>query len=404
MLLAHLADAVYLVDAAGTVSFANPAACAILGYADGELLGRPSHATIHARRPDGSAFPEAECPLLRPRATGETVRVELDWFIRRDGSFVPVSYASAPIEGGAVVVFRDVSERLAAEELTLSRARLVQAADEERRRIGRDLHDGAQQRLVRVLMGIEEARRAQPSDALARAADDARAAIEELRELAAGVHPLVLTDRGLAVALEDLTARAPLPVVLDVTEERFPADVEAAAYFTAAEALTNVIKHADASEATITIARVGDALQLSVSDDGRGGAPAPQTRLGRPPRRARRIAGGRRRRRDDRPRRHPARSRVSTASTRRCSARSRPRSSLVKIDVTCFSTAGGPTVSRSAIPVFESPSAISASTSRSRGVRSASGSSRRRRPKIRATTSGSSAVPPCATVRTASMK
>src|SRR3954454_2104312 len=189
-LMASLADAVYFVDAAGEVSFVNPAAVAVLGYDDErELLGCDSHATIHSHHRDGTPFPAAQCPLLRPRASGETVRVELDWFVRRDGSFVPVSYASSPIatpEGrGAVVVFRDISERLAAEEVSLSRARIIQAADEERRRIGRDLHDRAQQRLVRVLMSVEEARRDadRAPAALERAASDARRAIEELREL-----------------------------------------------------------------------------------------------------------------------------------------------------------------------------------------------------------------------------
>ena len=281
-LMASLADGVYLVGARGEVRFANPAALAILGYAAEALVGRDSHATIHSRRPDGSAFAEDECPLLRPRATGETVRVELDWFVRADGSFVPVSYASAPMAAedgrGAVVVFRDVSDRLAAEEVAGSRARIVAATDAERRRIGRDLHDGAQQRLVRVLMGIEQARRdpSRAPDALAAAAADARRAIDELRELAAGIHPLVLTDRGLAVALEDLTARAPLPVLLDVTEERFAADVEAAAYFLVAEALTNAVKHAHAGEVSVSIARVGDELRIEVSDDGRGGADPPR--------------------------------------------------------------------------------------------------------------------------------
>src|SRR3954447_8166308 len=259
-LMASLADAVYFVDAAGEVSFVNPAAVAVLGYDDElELLGCDSHTTIHSHHRDGKPFPEHECPLLRPRMRGETVRVELDWFIRRDGSFVPVSYASAPIatpEGrGAVVVFRDVSERLAAEVVSLSRARIIQAADEERRRIGRDLHDGAQQRLVRVLMSVEEARRdaARARAALARAAVEARQAIQDLRDLANGVHPLVLTDRGIAVALEELTAGAPLVVELDVTEERFAPAIEAAAYFTAAEALTNVAKHAVANVASVSI-------------------------------------------------------------------------------------------------------------------------------------------------------
>ena len=278
-LMASLADAVYFVDAAGEVSFVNPAALTVLGYDDElELLGVDSHATIHSHHRDGSPFPARECPLLRPRATGETVRVELDWFIRRDGTFVPVSYVSSPMatpEGrGAVVVFRDVSERLAAEEVSLSRARIIQAADEERRRIGRDLHDGAQQRLVSLLISVEEARRdpARAEDALARAATEARQAIQDLRDLVNGVHPLVLTDRGVAVALEELTASAPIAVRLDVTEERFTPAVEAAAYFTVAEALTNVFKHADATHADVTVRRDGDTLTIEIADDGRGGA------------------------------------------------------------------------------------------------------------------------------------
>jgi PAS domain S-box-containing protein len=278
-LMASVADGVYLVGAAGEVSFANQAALALLGYDDAsDLLGRDSHATIHFRRPDGSPFPERECPLLRPRASGETVRVELDWFVRRDGSMLPVSYSSAPIATpggrGAVVVFRDVSDRLAAEETSRSRARIIETADAERRRIGRDLHDGAQQRLVRVLMGIEQARRdpAGAEAALTQAAADARQAIEDLRDLAAGVHPLVLSDRGVAVALEELTAGAPLPVVLDVTGERFAPELEAAAYFIAAEAVTNVVKHAHATVAKVAIRRDGDVLRIEIADDGHGGA------------------------------------------------------------------------------------------------------------------------------------
>src|SRR3954452_10531090 len=266
-LMASLADAVYFVDAAGEVSFVNPAAVAMLGYDDKlELLACDSPATIHYHHPDGTPFPASASPLLRPRTRGETVRVELDWFVRRDGSFVPVSYASAPIatpEGrGAAVVFRDISERLAAEEVSLSRARIIQAADEERRRIGRDLHDGAQQRLVRVLMSVEEARRdpERAPEALARAASDARRAIEELRELVNGVHPLVLSDRGIAVALEELTAGSPIAVELNVTGERFAPAVEAAAYFTVAEALTNVAKHAGADAAEVTVRRDDHAL------------------------------------------------------------------------------------------------------------------------------------------------
>src|SRR3954471_2620591 len=111
-----IADGLYAVDADGRVQFVNRAGLQILGYElEADLLGRPSHATIHHHKPDGTPFPEDACPLLRPRVTGEVVRVEEDWFVRRDGAFVPVAYSSAPVdtpEGrGAVVVFQDITER-----------------------------------------------------------------------------------------------------------------------------------------------------------------------------------------------------------------------------------------------------------------------------------------------------
>jgi PAS domain S-box-containing protein len=114
--VASVADALYIVDAQGRIKFLNPAALDILGYDDErQLLGRPSHDTIHYIRPDGTPFPAAECPMLRPRVTGETVRVDDDWFVRQDGTMVPVAYSSAPIplpDGrGAVVSFRDMSDR-----------------------------------------------------------------------------------------------------------------------------------------------------------------------------------------------------------------------------------------------------------------------------------------------------
>ena len=220
--------------------------------------------------------------------------MELDWFVRRDGSFVPVSYSSAPMgRAGAVVVFRDVSERLAAEELSSSRARIVQAADAERRRIGRDLHDGAQQWLVRVLMGIEEARR----DRAPRRRWSARPRTRggrssRLRDLAAGVHPLVLTDRGVAVALEELTARA--PVRGRARRHRASGSRRRSRpplYFTAAEALTNVDQARGRDRARIVRSRRdGDVLRVEVADDGHGGAVA-----GGWPARAAGPAGGARR-------------------------------------------------------------------------------------------------------------
>jgi PAS domain S-box-containing protein len=289
-----IADAVYAVDADGRVQYANPAALALLGYDDErELLGRPSHATIHHSRPDGTPLPDEQCPLLRPRMTGETVRVEEDWFIRRDGTFVPVSYSSAPVplpQGrGAVVVFRDTTaERVAhaaeqraaveharAQELRASRARILAAAHDERRRLGRDLHDGAQQHLVNVVFALQLLAAGESPDRagelIAQALDESRRAIDDLRELAAGLLPSVLVHRGLRGAIETLTARAPLPISLRLTDERYPPMVEATAYFFVAEALTNVAKHAAARSASVSIARDGEVLVVEVGDDGRGG-------------------------------------------------------------------------------------------------------------------------------------
>ncbi len=290
-LLATVADAIYLVDPDGRVQFINPAGLTVLGYDEpGELLGRVSHPTIHYKRPDGSHFPAEECPMLRPRLTGETVRIDEDWFVRRDGSMVPVAYSSAPLMTaagrGAVVVFRDVSDRLAAEdarrrqavdaarvvELEASRARIVASADAERRRLGRDLHDGAQQRLVHLLMTLSRARGRSADPVLEEATGEARAAIAELRDLVAGIHPAILTNRGLLAAVEALTARAPDPVEIRIPASRWPAEVEATAYFVVAESLTNVAKHAPGAHATVTVTEELDALVVEVADDGPGGA------------------------------------------------------------------------------------------------------------------------------------
>ncbi len=284
--VASVADAVYAVDHDGRVQYVNPAGVVLLGYDDeSELLGCPSHAMIHHHRPDGTPFPEAQCPLLRPRETGEIVRVEEDWFIRRDGSFVPVAYSSAPVGGesrrGAVVVFRDITERRAAEEARAvreSRARIVATTLEERRRLGRNLHDGAQQRLVNVTLALQLALREDPPpqmhELLLRALSETEQAVDDLRDLAAGLLPSVLVHRGLRGALETLAARASVPVALRVTDARYPLVVEATAYFFVAEALTNVAKHAGASEAAVTVAEHAGELTVEVRDDGAGGADA----------------------------------------------------------------------------------------------------------------------------------
>jgi PAS domain S-box-containing protein len=165
------------------------------------------------------------------------------------------------------------------EELRASRARIVAAADAARRQIERDLHDGAQQELVTVALGLRMARTKLP-DEPQRAARLLDGAIEqlarataELRELARGIHPAVLTEHGLSPAIQALTARAPLPVdVLEVPEERLPPPVEAAVYFTVSEALTNVARYARASQATVLIRASDREAIVEVTDDGVGGA------------------------------------------------------------------------------------------------------------------------------------
>jgi PAS domain S-box-containing protein len=294
-LLASSADAFYVVDPDGAVLFANPAALELLGYDDeGELLGRNSHATIHYKHPDGSHFPADECQLLRPRTTGEVVRVELDWFVRRDGSMVPIAYSSSPLSmdgrRGAVVVFRQVDPseggeapdgvgRSQALELHHSRARILAAADAARRRISRDLHDGAQQRLVHVLMTLRSAavRVGDGADdtraLLSRASDEVQGAIRDLRDLVAGVHPAILTDRGLRAAVESLAARSATDVTVEVPDGRWPDELEACAYFVIAEALANVAKHAPtAAEVVVRVEAGGSDLRVEVRDDGEGGA------------------------------------------------------------------------------------------------------------------------------------
>jgi PAS domain S-box-containing protein len=282
--VAAVADALYVVDSDGRIAFLNPAALRILGYTDEhDLLGKPSHATIHSLRPDGSPFPEEECPLLRPLLTGATVWIERDWFVRKDGSGVPVAYSSAPVEldggRGAVVAFRDLSERLRLGEVEASRARIARAAYSARRTIQRDLHDGAQQQFVSVALQLRNARgliEDQPEQAgllLAVAQAELEAALEELRRLVQGIHPAELSERGLEAALRALAQRTVVPVGVRVERFGRPAqEIESAAYFIAAEATTNAVKHATANHIDIEVTTTRDDLRVTVADDGVGGA------------------------------------------------------------------------------------------------------------------------------------
>jgi signal transduction histidine kinase len=164
------------------------------------------------------------------------------------------------------------------EQLTETRAGVVDAADAERRRLERDLHDGTQQRLVSLAINLGMARAQAASaeeakQAIAEAHEEAKAALAELRDLIRGLHPAVLEDRGLDAALSGIAARMPIPVRLTVDLPRRPAPViEAVAYFVVSEGLANIVKHSQATEAAIFVQRAGDRLHVIVTDDGVGGA------------------------------------------------------------------------------------------------------------------------------------
>jgi signal transduction histidine kinase len=178
----------------------------------------------------------------------------------------------------AELVATAIANAEARDELIASRARIVAAGDEARRRIERDLHDGAQQRLVALALRIRSLQAAPPSESdidqqLADIGDGLAEASEELRQISHGIHPAVLSRGGLRPALRALRRRAPMPVELSVdVERRLPESVEVATYYVVAEALTNAAKHARASEVTVTVEADDKQLRLSVRDDGVGGA------------------------------------------------------------------------------------------------------------------------------------
>jgi len=178
----------------------------------------------------------------------------------------------------AELIATSVSNATARSELIESRARIITAADAARQRLTRDLHDGAQQHFVNTVINLQLAEQKWSSEPkrshelVHTAGQQASSGLETLRELAAGVHPAILTNRGLAAALEALTTRLSVPVELDISGIRLPASLEASVYFFCSEALTNVVKHSRAGSARVGIAPEGDRLTVEVHDDGLGGA------------------------------------------------------------------------------------------------------------------------------------
>jgi signal transduction histidine kinase len=156
--------------------------------------------------------------------------------------------------------------------------KIIEAADEARRELARDIHDGAQQQLIICLSELQRAQfwwAGEPGRAkelLDRGVRTAESSVHSLRELVAGIHPALLTHRGLGAAVEDMAARQPLPVAVEMTDQRFPAPVETSLFFFVSEALSNIVKHAQASRASVLIAVDRDRLTVTVTDDGVGGA------------------------------------------------------------------------------------------------------------------------------------
>jgi PAS domain S-box-containing protein len=275
-------DAVISMDQDARMTYVNSAFERTFGYRAEEVIGcdlaekivPPSLREAHRRG------------LRRYLETGQStilgLRIEVS-AMRADGTLFPaevtVTRTGLPGEAAFTAYVRDISDRQRAEQqLKASRARLVTASDAARQRITRDLHDGAQQRLVATLINLQLAEQRWESaphrsrELLGQALEDARRGIEDLRRLAAGLHPAILTQHGLAPAVRALADRAVIPVETDVPDIRLPASIEASLYFFCSEALTNITKHAQAARAWIRLEVTADQCVLEVRDDGIGGA------------------------------------------------------------------------------------------------------------------------------------
>jgi PAS domain S-box-containing protein len=274
-------DAVVTMDAGGRVVGWNHAAEAIFGYTASEATDREMAELIippqlrDAHRRGLARFLQTEQGVVLDR------RLELTG-MRRDGSQFPVELTITRIALPGPPTFtgylRDITARVTADrELRASRARLVEVADAERKRIQRNLHDGAQQRITSVLLclGRLRAQSDEPVELLDFAIDELAAGLDEIRALANGLHPALLSERGLAAAVEALAMRVPMPVELEALPEvRLPEPVEAAAYFVVAEALANVQKHAGARRVVVSVTADENGVDVRVADDGAGGADA----------------------------------------------------------------------------------------------------------------------------------
>ena len=270
-------DLLCILGVDGYLKRVNPAFERTFGYDAAELLSRPLVEFVH---PDDRQAVEATMARLQ---TGRGAERFESRFVRLDGVVRWLEWSARPmIERGLIYsAARDVTDaRTLVEELAMSRRRIVATADETRRRVERDLHDGAQQRLVTTILTLKQAREAvnnsgseDVAELITKAVASTERANDELRELARGIHPAILSAGGLAPALRGLARRSPIPVALDLQpHDRLPERVEVTAYYVAAEALTNAAKHSQASAVHITVTAADGDVRLAISDDGVGGA------------------------------------------------------------------------------------------------------------------------------------
>jgi PAS domain S-box-containing protein len=249
------------------------------GVADDAAIGHPFWELVVPENEVEGARSE----FLAAVETGCSTRTETPWRAAGGGEII-VEWWPTSLEGYReehyLICGLDITARKSdEEELRRSRSRLVDAGDAERRRLERNLHDGAQQRLVSLSLALrlaESRLRVDPEAAskiLGGAGEELALALQELRELARGLHPAILTDRGLAPALETLAERANVPVELEVDLDlRLPGPVEVAIFYVVSESLANIAKHAEANAVTVRVADSGDAVVVEVADDGVGGA------------------------------------------------------------------------------------------------------------------------------------
>lgn len=303
----NMAEGLYTVDEQGMATYINPAAEQMFGWPVGELLGKKMHDVTHYKRPDGTPFPASECPGLCVLQSGLPLQEHQDHFIRKDGSFFPVVFSTAPLKvgektTGLVVCFRDDSERRqfvetlearisertselahATKRLRELSASLLQTQDEERRRIARELHDGIGQDVAAIKMNLSVVarERAKLSQGAGHALDENALLVEEasqqIRTMSHLLHPPLLDEVGIESALrwyaEGFAERSKIKVQMHSAPgfgDHVPRDLALSIFRIVQESLTNIHRHSGSPTALIAIDRTPNAIVLRIEDQGHG--------------------------------------------------------------------------------------------------------------------------------------